>query len=289
MIGKHLRQSLVVSRPGFWLTQLWFYLLPLGGHRLLGEWTFWLGASYVMFPLGFLLYGWNDLADVSTDQANPRKGSLLFGARCTKSEMKGLPLRMALAQLPWWLALAWVIGAKFGIWIVAVLVVNAAYNARTLNFKGRPGVDLANQSGYLLVFVLSSWINDVPQLGWPAFVFGAMFAMHSHLVGQIMDIEPDRASGRRTTAVVIGMVPAKLLLAALLGMESVFVHLNFQTLPVTLFLAAGCCAFLLNVAVKKQAELTLMEMKALLIGWNIAALASMVWIWRNGVFVDLPG
>jgi len=48
-------------------------------------------------------------------------------------------------------------------------------------------------------------------------LFSGMFAMHAHLFGEIMDIEPDRASGRRTTATVIGRVPAKLLIAALLG------------------------------------------------------------------------
>jgi 4-hydroxybenzoate polyprenyltransferase len=31
------------------------------------------------------------------------------------------------------------------------------------------------------------------------FVFGALFAMHSHLFGQIMDVAPDRLAGRRTT------------------------------------------------------------------------------------------
>lgn len=284
-MGIHVRHTITVSRPGFYTTQLWFYLLPLGGYRLLEEWTFWLGAFYVMFPLGLLLYGWNDLHDFRTDRANPRKGNLLFGAKSSDSELHSLPLRIAAVQAPLWLAFWWIIGPKFLLWIAATLAVNAAYNSERFNFKGRPWLDLANQTGYLLVFAFSSWINDVPQLPWQAFVFGALFAMHSHLLGQIMDFEPDRAAGRRTTAVVIGMVPAKLLLALLLGVESVFAHIYFQTPPVTLFLAAGCGAFLLNVAVRREASLAMQEMKLLMVGWNVAAVASMYWVWRTGVFV----
>src|SRR3989454_12143559 len=68
------------------------------------------------------------------------------------------------------------------------------------------------RSGYLLVFVLASWLNHVSQVPWFTFLFGAMFAMHSHLFGEIMDLEPDRRAGRRTLAGVLGARPAKWLL-----------------------------------------------------------------------------
>ena len=63
--------------------------------------------------------------------------------------------------------------------------------------KNRPGWDVLAQSGYLLVFVLSVWLADLPPIGWPMWAFGALFAMHSHLFGEIMDIAPDHAAGRR--------------------------------------------------------------------------------------------
>ena len=58
-----LRFILQASRPGLWLTAVWFYLLPCGGHYLIDSPQFWLGVVYVSFPLGLLIYGWNDCVD----------------------------------------------------------------------------------------------------------------------------------------------------------------------------------------------------------------------------------
>ena len=51
----------------------------------------------------------------------------------------------------------------------------------------------------------------MPQLPWQAFLFGARFAMHSHLFGEVMDIEPDQKSGRKMLAVVLGRIPTSCL------------------------------------------------------------------------------
>jgi len=40
------------ARPGFWLTSIWFYLVPVGGRNVLDRAEFWLGLLYVTFPLG---------------------------------------------------------------------------------------------------------------------------------------------------------------------------------------------------------------------------------------------
>ena len=215
-----MRQIIRVARPGFWATQIWFYMLPLGGHDVLGHWPFWIGAFYVTFPLSLLLYGWNDVVDYETDQLNLRKGTYLFGARCSKEELKRIPLVIGLVQLPFIALFVWKIGIVFLFWVVAAVIVNAAYNVSLFALKSRPFFDLANQVGYLLVFVLSSWLNGVPQLPPGAFIFGGLFAMHSHLLGQLMDYDPDRKAGRRTTAVVIGVIPSKWLLAGILSAEA---------------------------------------------------------------------
>ncbi|HEY6387401.1 MAG TPA: hypothetical protein VIX91_17140, partial [Candidatus Acidoferrum sp.] len=82
--GKRVRASelvflLQVSRPGLWSTTALFYLMPLGHADLLHSRTLWLGLFFVLFPLGFLLYGVNDIADAEADRLNPRKGTFLFG------------------------------------------------------------------------------------------------------------------------------------------------------------------------------------------------------------------
>src|SRR5260370_16096679 len=111
--------------------------------------------------------------------------------------------------------------------------------------KGRPRLDVLIQASYLLVFVLSSWLNNAAQLPWQTFLFGAMFAMHSHIFGEVMDIEPDRLSGRRTTATVIGRVRAKLLIASFLLVETAFVQFYFRDWIITGFLSICALWFLI--------------------------------------------
>src|SRR2546422_9377033 len=82
------------ARPGFWLTSIWFYLVPVGGRQVLDQAEFWLGLVYVSFPLGLLIYGWNDVVDFDVDRFNPRKGTYLFGARGTPERLARLPWRM---------------------------------------------------------------------------------------------------------------------------------------------------------------------------------------------------
>ena len=274
-----------VARPGFWSTHLWFYLLPLGGRELLDRGTFWLGAFYVMAPMGLLLYGWNDLADGATDRRNPRKGNFLFGAACSDRELSRLPRQIFLVQLPFLAAFSLVIGWRGAWWFAAACLINFLYNHPPVLCKSRPLFDLLSQAGYLLVFPLSSWLNDVPQLPWSAWVFGLLFAMHSHLAGQIMDVRPDRASGRHTTAVWIGVRASKALLALFLAAESLLLYMQFHSPIAAMFLGGAGAAFAYDALIRKNRLPTLGQMRFLLLAWNVIAIASMAWVWKEGLFV----
>src|SRR4030095_6422475 len=97
--ARNLTFLIKAARPGFWITSIWFYLLPLGGQNVFGTNEFWLGLIYVTFPLGVFIYGWNDCVDAETDRLNPRKDSYLFGARGTAAQLTWLPWLIALGQL----------------------------------------------------------------------------------------------------------------------------------------------------------------------------------------------
>ena len=277
-----LRFLLKVSRPGFWLTTIWFFLLPLGQREVFGRGPFWLGICYVTFPLGMLIYGWNDLVDHETDQLNPRKDTFLFGARPTLTQMRRLPLVIALLQVPFLVAFTWLIGWKALAWFAALAATTALYNGPGAALKARPGFDLLNQAGYLLVFVLSSWLGGVPQLPWFTFVFGALFAMHSHLFGEIMDLEPDRAVGRRTTAVAIGIRPAKALMVALLTAESVLVWHGAHDPRIAAALVCGAGFFTADAVLLWRARpYASWQMRLFFLGWNATAALSLPWIWQT--------
>ncbi len=211
---------LQASRPGLWLTAIAFYMLPLGQREVFHSLAFWLGVLYVSFPMGLLLYGWNDIVDYDADRLNPRKGTFLFGARGTPEQLRRLPLRIVLVQLPFVVACSLLAGPKLLVCFAGMTAAAALYNWPRYGFKTRPPLEILNQAGYLFVFLLSSWLNHVPLLPWPTMLFGALFAMHSHVFGEIMDVEPDRTAGRHTTATVIGRVPAKLLMAVLMLVEA---------------------------------------------------------------------
>jgi 4-hydroxybenzoate polyprenyltransferase len=159
-----LRFLVQVSRPGLWATSAWFYLLPLGRRPVFHAAGFWLGLLYVTFPLGFILYGWNDLVDQETDRVNPRKGTFLFGARGTREQLASIPLRIALLQAVFLAAFWYLDGPRMVLWFAGLIAFTALYNWPRYGLKSRPPFEVLNQAGFLLVFVLSSWLNHAPQL-----------------------------------------------------------------------------------------------------------------------------
>ncbi|MGB7283086.1 MAG: UbiA family prenyltransferase [Candidatus Acidiferrum sp.] len=279
---------LQVSRPGLWTTTALFYLMPLGHADFLHSGTLWLGLFYVVFPLGFLLYGVNDIVDAKGDRLNPRKGSFLFGSLGAAEQLVALRWKIAAVQVPFLAVFLAVAGTRVLLWFAALLLAVGLYNAPRFSWKSHPPFDVLIQSSYLLIFVLSSWLNHVPQLPWQTFLFGALFAMHSHIFGEVMDLEPDRLSGRRTTATLIGTVSSKLLIAGLLCAEAVLVQFYFGGLVITGFLTFGAAWFVSDaLIVWKNGPYSPGEMRLFMWGWNAAALAGIFWNWSTGTLTHL--
>lgn len=277
-----LLEIVKVARPGFWPTQLWFYVLPMGGVDLFGEPAFWIGAAYVCFPLGLLLYGWNDLGDVETDRINPRKNSWLFGGRPDAALRAKLPWIIAAVQLPFLVAFIKLAGPRMLIWFAAVLLVNWTYN--NLKWKARPGLDLLNQIGYLLVFMLAVWLCDLDRLSWQLLAFSALFAMQSHLFGQLMDVDEDKIAGRRSTAITLGVHRSKLLLTAMMMIETMIAITFFRGPIVAVFMGAGATFFALD-AWWGPRRYPVFFSKVFFLAWNIVVLASMHLVWRYEWFL----
>lgn len=278
-----LRFLLQVSRPGLWSTTALFYLMPLGHADFLLSARLWLGLLFVLFPLSFLLYGVNDIADAEEDQLNPRKGTFLFGSRGAAEQLAALKWQIAAVQMPFLVAFFYVIGPRILLWYAALLLAVALYNAPRIGWKGHAPFDVLIQASYLLVFVLSSWLNRVPQLPWQTFVFGALFAMHSHVFGEVMDLEPDTLSGRHTTATRIGRVPAKLLIAGFLLVECTLIFFYFGDRAITGFLALGALWFIVDAFfVWRSRAYRPAEMRWFMWGWNATALLGIFWNWMHG-------
>lgn len=79
--------------------------------------------------------------------------------------------------------------------------------------------DFVGPLGYVLVTVLSSWVNRNVFPAPSTLLFHAFMVLRSQLWGQIIDIGADAKVGRRTAAVTLGVVKARVLLAALVFCE----------------------------------------------------------------------
>jgi 4-hydroxybenzoate polyprenyltransferase len=109
-----------------------------------------------------------------------------------------------------------------------------------------------------------------------------MFAMHSHVFGEVMDIAPDRMSGRETTATRIGAVGAKFLIAVFLCMETVLVYKFFGDVAIATFLGAGALWFVADASwVWKDRAYTPTQMRAFRWAWNATALIGICWNWMK--------
>ncbi len=247
-------------------------MLPLGQRDVFHSAAFWLGVLYVSFPMGLLIYGWNDMVDYEADRVNPRKGTFLFGARGTPQQLRRLPLQIALVQAPFVVAFSLLAGAKMLLVFAGMIVAAALYN----------------WPRFIFVFLLSSWMNHVPILPWATMVFGALFAMHSLVFGQVMDLEPDRATGRRTTATVIGRVPAKLLIAVLLLVEAGLLLRFFGAKELAAFLLVTAAWFAVDATlIWRSRAYTNREMRFFMLAWNAIALISMPWMWSKAILLHM--
>lgn len=279
---------LKVSRPGLWFATLWLYLLPTSQMDVLSSPSFWFGLFYVTFPLNFLVYGWNDIVDQETDAVNPRKDTFWFGARGTKDQLDKLPKIVVLVQLIFMIPLVYFEGLPMLVLFAALIVVNWLYNLKKNGLRSRPPLELLCQIGYLLVAPFSILVNDTPNLPLLTFVYLFLFSMQSHLIGEVMDIEPDRKSGRRTTATILGVQKTKLLIIGIVVAEVGILFYFYEEFIFGGILAIGLLWLLIDLfIIYKTKTYTLAQMKLFGLMSNVVAVFSMSYVWYTACLLQL--
>ena len=281
---KQILFYLKVSRPGLWFATLWLYLLPTGGMTAIwSDPTFWLGFVYCTFPLNFLVYGWNDIVDREIDAKNPRKDSFLFGARGTEVQLAKLWLPIVLVQIVFLPMFLYLDRLPMFLLLVGLIGINWAYNLPIKGLRSRPPFELLCQIGYLLVVPLSVLLNDTASIQPMTYCYLLLFAFQSHLIGEVMDIEPDIASGRRTTATVIGMRKTKLLIIGIVTVEVAILIFYFKAYIFGGMLGLGLCWFIADLfLIYKTNQYTLGQMKFFGFASNAVAFVTMTYVWYSG-------
>jgi 4-hydroxybenzoate polyprenyltransferase len=280
LILKHLK----IARPGLWFPTIWIYLVPFTFSTAFWESThFWVGFVFVTFPLNYLVYGLNDYNDVAADTLNDRKGNFLFGAKASVATLSKVPMWIALVNLPFVIYFVYVSGWQMFLLLSFMVLVNIIYNFKPCRIKERPPFEILIQVGYVMTALFSLLLNTRPMLPWLTMVYLCLFAFQAHIAGEIMDIEPDRKAGKKTTATFIGRRNAKGLMLGLLLLEVLILSIGFQDYVLSSFLLVFSAWLVLDIFIFfKDTPYTVAQMK--LFGWamNLSAVLSMIWVLYSG-------
>jgi 1,4-dihydroxy-2-naphthoate octaprenyltransferase len=122
-------------------------------------------------------------------------------------------------------------------------------------------------------------LNDLQMLPWQTILYLTLFAFQAHIAGEIMDIEPDLKTGKRTTATVIGRKNTKFLMLFLLISEIFILSLWFQDYVLSGFLAVFSLWLITDIFfIFKEKPYTAAQMKLFGVAMNISAILSMIWV-----------
>ncbi|AGZ41556.1 UbiA prenyltransferase family protein [Actinoplanes friuliensis] len=201
---------LAVSRPWFWpVSWVPAYLgTVLAGHAWLPARADTPRALVALLVLGPLIWGavlaQNDLYDLSSDRANPRKATapLVTGA-VSAARLRSWYRVIAAASL----ACALFVGPLFVLGVLGVLVLGWAYSVPPLRLKTRPGWDVVVNAVVVgVVSPAAGWsITRAPwDFPWQFGLIGLLFAAALYLPTTVTDLAADTGAGDTTFAVRFG-------------------------------------------------------------------------------------
>ena len=104
-----------------------------------------------------------------------------------------------------------------------------------------------------------------------------------------MDIEPDRQSGRTTTATILGMKKTKLLIIAIVAGEIILLLAIFKDYIFGGMLVLALIWLLLDLfVIYKTQTYTLAQMKLFGLLSNVVAIVSMAYVWYSACLLQIP-
>jgi len=149
-----------------------------------------------------------------------------------------------------------------------------------------PPFEILIQIGYVTTAFFATELNNLEILPWQTLTYLSLFAFQAHIAGEIMDIEPDLESGKRTTATLLRRKNSKLLMLLILVLESYLVWFWFKDIVLASFLAVFAVWLILDVFIFfKDKPYTLPQMKLFGYAINLSAILSMAWVLYTGTLV----
>lgn len=219
-----LLKAVAVSRPIFWLIAPAAYLFgAYSGGTMFGPLVYF-QAFLLSIPLGIYVFGLNDLYDIESDRANPRRKGEMWGARIEEKDRGGI-IAASIVVVALILLSAIANGQIIHIiTVLAFLPFPFLYSVPPFRLKSRPLIDsLTNATytfgPYAMGYSLSGGFG---YLNLPMILLSLVFSA-AHAIGTIMDLPGDSKAGIRTFASVLGSRTAAAFAVLLLALNIPFV------------------------------------------------------------------
>jgi len=111
--------------------------------------------------------------------------------------------------------------------------------------------------------------------------------MQSHLMGEVMDIKPDKTAKRRTTATHLGVVKTKFLIILIVLLELIILLFYFNEYIFTAMLGAGLIWLIVDLfIIFKNKTYSLFQMRLFGFASNVIAIASIIYVWHSGCLMN---
>ena len=199
------------------------------------------------------------------------------------ADLKRIPLPMVMMQVPFFAAFVTLYPTGGMLTILGIFLVNFLYNDQRVAFRSRPPFDLLNPLGYLIVLYLGVWLNQAPTMHWAALTYLGLFCLHAHVMGEVMDYFPDKAAGRTTSVVRLGVTLSKVLIIFLVGAEAALLWFVFADPWLAGFLLIAVLWLLLDVLVLfREEEYTPLQFRLLGVFMNLSGYVSISYLWIAG-------
>lgn len=224
----------VVSRPGAWVPAALVYAGAITiSHTDAATWSAWAGLVFVTMPMGLIVFGINDIADIRSDALNDRKGGA-WGAVVRTAERRVLAGAAVTCAVAFLLADFLTRHYLAGLSVLGISLFACAYSLRPVRLKVRPVLDsLSNGFWVVCMFCCGYYASTagfarrVPAVH--IFIVLLLCGAAVHALTTLLDREVDEQVGDTTIGVYLG---------------------TRRTLGVAAILFAACFAMVTNLEMK---------------------------------------
>jgi len=272
-----IKKAILVSRPIFIPIAPAAYLFGLSAG---GSSIDLIAAAEILLltiPLGIYVFGLNDLFDIESDRANPRRKGSLWGAKIQDNDKEWIFRASAL-----------VIAAIFFTAILSMEPVHILVTALFLPFpfiysvppvrlKSKPVLDSLTNATYTYApFAMGfSLSGNLGFLDMQMILFALVFSA-AHAIGTIMDLEGDRKAGIRTFASVLGPRKAAAFAVFLLALNLPFAYNSMKSIFIVILIYFIASMAVLAWPSEKNAKWCFVAMVASLMAWMAYAALAVV-------------